>query len=139
MLLQTPQPRRFQIARSQGGWILKPIMSTCTLARKLRESVRLGPEMKSRQSDTQTVGPEKPTIRHSDSQTRKADNQTVRLSDPAGRQSDTQTVRPGRQAVRQSDSHTRHADSQTVRQSDLAGRQSDCLTVCLARSECLTL
>ena len=85
-------------------------------ARGVHVAYRRRRREKTKQSDSQTVRPEK---------------QTIRQSDPAGRQSDTQTVRPGRQTVRQSDSHTRHADSQTVRHSDLAGRQSDCLTVCL--------
>ena len=104
----------------------------------LGESVRLGPEMKSRQSDSQIRKADNQTLRQSDPKSiqsdtqtvrpEKADNQTVRQSDPKSRQSDTQTVRPGRQTVRQSDSHTRHADGQTLRHSDLAGRQSDCLT-----------
>ena len=53
----------------------------------------------SRQSDTQTVRPEKQTVRHSDSHTRQADSQTVR---------------PG---------------MQTVRQSDCLPARSECLTV----------
>ena len=77
----------------------------------IRESVRLGREMKSRQSDNQRVRPAR---------------QTIRQSDPPGRQSDSQT----RQAVRQSDAdiQTLQADIQPVRQSDPAGKQSDSQT-----------
>ena len=51
----------------------------------------MGPEPSSRQSDSQTVRPEK---------------QTVRQSDPKSRQSDTQTVSPEKQTIRHSDYQT---------------------------------